>query len=260
MKTNFHTHTSLCRHAQGSAGEYAAAARAAGLDALGFSDHAPFPGDSLGYRMDFCELRDYIRDVDAVRKLYDEKMKIYRGLEIEYFPSCEDYYKELLDSKGYGLDYLVLGAHFFGESSQDSINIAGMRSTEDHIRYADNVAAALATGFFAFCAHPDIFLMDEREPDKNSDKAVKTIITAAEKYDIPLEFNANGLRRGLRQYPDGERYPYPTKRFWQELSGSKMKVIIGADAHIPGQVWDEYVDRAYDMCAGLRLNVIDTLF
>lgn len=261
MKTNYHTHTALCRHASGTVGQYAAAAEEEGLSALGFSDHAPFPECDLGYRMLFSELDGYIRDINAAKKLYDGRMRIYSGLEIEYFPTCGDYYKRLLDKEtGFGLDYLVLGQHYFGDSPSDNTNIAFVTDTMDFVRYADSIAEALATGLFAFCAHPDIFYKLHIGPDKNCDHAVKTIITAAEKYDIPLEFNANGLRRGIQPYPDGNRYPYPHERFWRELSGSKMRVVIGADAHIPEQIWDRYLDEAYDMCSKLDLNVIPSLF
>ena len=56
QKTNYHTHTPLCKHASGlNAAEYAKAAYDAGLTVLVFSDHAPFKDHDFGYRMDtFC--------------------------------------------------------------------------------------------------------------------------------------------------------------------------------------------------------------
>ena len=60
MKTNFHTHTQRCRHAQGCAEDYLRAALDSSLSVLGFSDHAPFPDFDYGYRMPFSELEEYI--------------------------------------------------------------------------------------------------------------------------------------------------------------------------------------------------------
>ena len=47
MKHNYHTHTVRCRHAQNTEREYIEAAIAAGIETLGFADHAPqiLPGD-----------------------------------------------------------------------------------------------------------------------------------------------------------------------------------------------------------------------
>ena len=43
MRMNLHTHTPRCHHATGSEREYIERAIAAGLQTLGFSDHAPMP-------------------------------------------------------------------------------------------------------------------------------------------------------------------------------------------------------------------------
>ena len=96
--------------------------------------------------------------------------------------------------------------------------------------------------------------------DKNCDNAVSIILSAAEKYDIPLEFNANGLRRGKFDFPDGRRYQYPHERFWNELKGSAQRVIIGSDCHIPDLVYDNECTKALDICNNLGLNVINNIF
>ncbi len=41
IKTNYHSHTTRCKHAVGSDEAYVLAAIEAGLDEIGFSDHAP---------------------------------------------------------------------------------------------------------------------------------------------------------------------------------------------------------------------------
>ena len=41
MPADYHTHTPLCRHAEGEPEEFVDAAIAAGLDEYGISDHAP---------------------------------------------------------------------------------------------------------------------------------------------------------------------------------------------------------------------------
>lgn len=86
------------------------------------------------------------------------------------------------------------------------------------------------------------------------------IIGSAEKYNIVLEFNANGYRRGKVIYPDGERYQYPDVRFWNMVRDTNIRVIIGSDCHEPHQVFDEKVEFAYKTASSLGLNVIETIF
>ena len=54
MRTNFHTHTYRCKHAGGTEQDYVLAAINQEVSILGFSDHAPYPDDRFGLRMDFC--------------------------------------------------------------------------------------------------------------------------------------------------------------------------------------------------------------
>ena len=44
---DYHLHTTLCRHAEGEPTEYAAQAAKIGLYEIGFTEHAPMPGDDF---------------------------------------------------------------------------------------------------------------------------------------------------------------------------------------------------------------------
>ena len=70
IKINFHTHTNRCRHADGIAADYVQSALSAGVTQLGFSDHAPFPDYDFGMRMPYCELSEYIEDINALTVQY----------------------------------------------------------------------------------------------------------------------------------------------------------------------------------------------
>ena len=111
MLTNFHTHTKRCLHAYGTEEDYIKAAVSEGLVMLGFSDHAPFPDYDFGMRMPYSELDDYISTLDILKEKYKNKIKLFRGLEIEYHAKYLDYYHSLLDEKGF--DYLALGQHIY---------------------------------------------------------------------------------------------------------------------------------------------------
>ena len=44
---DYHTHTPLCRHAEGNPVDYAKRAIEIGLDEIGFSDHSPMNNDGF---------------------------------------------------------------------------------------------------------------------------------------------------------------------------------------------------------------------
>lgn len=257
MITNFHTHTYRCKHAYGTEEDYVKAAINQGVEVLGFSDHAPFPDYDFGLRMQYSELDEYLNEIERLKGIYGDRIKLLKGLEIEYHPKYLSYYKELLEKRG--LDYLALGEHTYINPQGDMKNIFFADSTKDYVDYASAVCEAVKTGLFAFVAHPDIMFINELQWDKNCEKACDMIIDCAEENNIILEFNANGLRREKRDYPDGNRYPYPHKAFWEKVSGRNIRVIIGSDCHIAEQINDNYVQLAKEMTKELNLNVIDTI-
>lgn len=257
MITNFHTHTYRCMHAQGTEEDYVKAAINQGVEILGFSDHAPFPDHDFGLRMKYDELDDYLNELERLKGIYGDKIKILKGLEIEYLTKYLSYYKELLEKRG--LDYLALGEHTYVNPQGELKNIFFAESTDDYVNYASAVCEAIETGLFAFVAHPDIMFINDYDWDDNCEKACDMIIDCAEKNNIILEFNANGLRREKRMYPGGVRYPYPHKNFWEKVSKRNIRVLIGSDNHQPEQVNDSYVQLARELTKNLELNVIETI-
>jgi len=254
MKVNYHTHTQRCRHAQGSEEDYVQSAIHSGVSILGFSDHAPFPDRDFGLRMSYDELRPHVDCLDELTKKYQDSIILWKGLEIEYLPEYLFYYEDLLTKEGF--EYLILGEHFYRNQEKALHNIAMANSTSDYLEYAEAVSQAIKTGYFKIVAHPDIYGMNLFAWDTNCDRATDLIIDTAIKYKVILEYNANGLRREEKDYPDGFRYQYPHQIFWQNLSQTEAVVIVGSDCHNPSQVWDEAVERAYDNLSELRITPV----
>lgn len=260
MRVNYHTHTPLCRHALGeSSAEYAKAAFENKIEILGFSDHAPFIDHDFGYRMLYNELDIYLSELDELKNKYEGKMKILKALEIEYLPEYanhNNYYEWLLNEKK--LDYLLLGEHFFRDSNNELFNIYNIPSISQITDYAKACAAAMDTGYFKIIAHPDLFGVNEYAWSSIQDEASDIIIESALKNDVIIEFNANGYRRGIKEYPDGERYMYPLVSFWEKVKKHNAKVIVSSDTHNPAEIWDYAMDKAYDYLKGLNITPIET--
>ena len=121
MKANYHSHTWRCNHAEGTEREMVERAIANGIQILGFSDHGPqiFPGDYYSnFRMRPEQLEDYVNQVLALREEYKDKIQIYVGLEMEYYPNLFKDVLPLLQSSG--VEYMLMGQHFLGDEINEN--------------------------------------------------------------------------------------------------------------------------------------------
>ena len=225
---------------------------------LGFSDHGPFPDIDPGHRMQFGQLDEYIASLDILKKKYSDRIRIFKGLEIEYLPSYNEYYKTLLSEKA--LDYLALGEHLYLSRSGEIKNIVFAESADDITDYAGEVCRAIESGYFSFVAHPDIFFINDLPLDERIEAACRAIIDCAAEHDMILEYNANGFRRARQLYPDGFRYPYPHPMFWELAAKSGIRVIIGSDCHAPDLVYDASFRYAEKSASALGLMLCDSIF
>ena len=258
MKANYHTHMYLCRHAEGTVEDYIKKAIAVGLKTIGMSDHAPFEElKDRSIRMQPNELPIYIHECDEAIKKYSDRIKILKGLEIEYFVSHEQYYIDLKKQ----FDFLSLGQHYIalGENTTNLKSSYILSKPEELEKYANTLVKAMASGLFKFVCHPDLMLFGYGSFDNIAKKYSEQIIDAAVNYNIPLEINANGIRRGIYRYPEGERYIYPRWEFWKLVKGRNAKVIISSDAHHPDLLADEAIELAYKFAADLEIEVEDEL-
>lgn len=252
-KVNYHCHCERCRHAMGAAGEYAREAAEKKLVRLGISDHLPYPDDRFGYRMPFAELEDYFQEVADLKQEYRGRLDIVCGLEGEYFEKDRRYYERLLSHEK--CSYLLLGQHFYIDGQENPVNVYQLESTVQYEEYANAAVEGMKTGYFKYLAHPDLMFINDLAWDAHCDRACDIIIDGAVKYRFPLEYNANGFRRQKQKFVDGERYPYPHSRFWDKVKGTEIQVYVGSDCHEPSQVYDRYVEMAYEKLADAGIAV-----
>ena len=94
MRNNYHTHTYRCRHASGTERQYVMNAIKSGFSELGFSDHCPWPFDDdfeSTCRMHPDEFPGYVKAVRKLGEKFADDIKIYCGLECEYYPAMLDW-------------------------------------------------------------------------------------------------------------------------------------------------------------------------
>lgn len=255
-KTNYHTHTARCFHAEGRDEEYVRAAIRAGFELLGFSDHGAVPFDG-GYvspmRMSMEEADGYIGSVRALADRYQGEIKIHCGMEYEYFPEHLALYSDLLSSGK--LDYIILGNHF------DLDERRGMYFAEctgpEHIRrYVDTALAGLQTGLFSCLAHPDLFLYGYPRFDAEARQASRDLCAGARSMGVPLEYNLLGLEKQAEGVPG---LGYPHIAFWEIAAEEGCTAIIGVDAHRPEALLEYGYEEACAMLDSLGIRRVSTL-
>ena len=256
MKSNYHTHTYLCNHAIGTVEDYVKKAIELNIKTLGMSDHAPFNFlEDRSVRMGIEDYPIYLKELSSSIEKYGDLIKIYKGLEIEYFPTHIKHYQELLKE----LDYLVLGQHYIQKNGKLK-SIYHLKEVDDMKIYVKTLIEAMETNNFKIIAHPDIFLFNqENELTEEMLYLSKMIILSAKENNVALEINANGFRKGKIIVNGQVKYRYPRKEFWELTKNTGVKIIISSDAHKPKYLFDEAIIEAYKFATSIGLEVEEEL-
>lgn len=256
MKTNYHTHTYRCGHAEKDVLDYVKKAYESNYSLIGIADHAPMPISGMVGRMHMDELTDYLASIEEAKKLYLGMIDVKSGLEIEYFRHLHPYYESLLEQ----VDYLLLAGHFSNDHANFSEHSSYACTTHEAIlNYVDLMIRAMKTGYFTCLVHPDLFLFGVLYFDRFIKSQCERLIQAAIETNTVLEYNANGIRRGKVLIQGVLDYRYPREAFWRIAAALNAPVILGADAHRLSDLADETIEEAKRNIKRLNLNVITHL-
>ncbi len=245
MIANYHTHTARCGHAVGEDREYVEKAIERGLKVLGFSDHVPMPfpdGHESRFRVPLRLLDDYVSSVLGLREEYKQDIDVRLGFEAEYYPDLFEGMLRVLEP--YPVDYLLLAGHF--NDSRETVYNPQTQFSRDALRtYVDRIVEGMETGKYSCVAHPDLF--HYAGPERIYRREMERLCRRAKELDIPLEINILGLREGRN---------YPCDRFWPIVKEQGCRVVLGCDAHRPGDVAEpEQVASALAYAARFQLTV-----
>jgi histidinol-phosphatase (PHP family) len=243
-----------CKHASGDVVDYARAAHAAGLAAMGASDHSPLPGGAWEeVRMDLDELPAYEAAVALARREVPE-LRILLGMECDIGEAPSAYWTDQFLARGY--DYLIASVHYVSGRQGVVSAFEGSNEPETLRDLVRRTVWAIEDGRFAFVAHPDVFGCCNLRWNVDCRAAAKDICAAAAARRVPLELNSLGLRRGDIDTPDGRRARYPWLPFWEVAADCGVPTVISTDAHHPKDI-AHGLDRLLAMAAGLGLTVVD---
>lgn len=232
-----HTHTPLCKHAQGEPRAYVQAAKAAGLQGLVFTDHSPMPTwFDPEVRMELEALPFYHALLEQVR-VEAGNFYVGIGLEADYHPGTEYFVKRLLS--GYDYDYIIGSVHYLGAWPFDNPRYAGEFAERDlrevYQAYFKLVAKAARTGLFHAIGHLDLpKVMGYRPPEGYADLAEEALqVIAAE--GLALDVNTAGWRKKAAEI-------YPSPELLARAQALQIPVVLGSDAHRPEDVAYRFTD------------------
>ncbi len=228
---NLHTHTSYCDGAD-TPEEMVIAALDKGFDSIGFSGHSYMTYSK--YLGDVDRTEEYKKAVLELKKKYEDRIKIYLGLEVDMYSAP--------DMRGY--DYLIGSVHYFkigdeyvgfDKTEQEVEDVINTYFGGDGMEYAKFYYKTLAElpqyGNFDIIGHFDLITKhsDNRTFfDTTSEEYINAAFEAIEALagKIPFfELNYGAVARGYRLYP------YPSVALIKELKRRGFGVIITSDCH-----------------------------
>jgi histidinol-phosphatase (PHP family) len=231
---------------------YLAAAREAGIEELGVSEHV--------YRFrEVLEIWDHPFWIEQATDELDAYCEFVRttplklGIEADWVPGREEQIAALLDARDF--DYVVGSVHFVGERAvdDDAWDVWEGPAAPDEIwrRYFETLADAARSGLFDILAHPDLVKVwgkGRPRPDGDPRRYYEPLVEAVAESGIAVEVSTAGLRK-----PAGEIYPAPELAAMCVEAGADF--ALSSDAHLPEQVGYEY-ERAVELMRGWGIDEI----
>lgn len=236
LPPDYHTHTCLCRHADGVPLEYAAVAQRMGVPHIAVTDHCPTDdGFGVGHRMELAEFGVYLRIIEYSRVL--SSVPILLGIEADYYPGCERFLGEWLERHPFDI---VLGSvhflNYWGHPTEPQ-TLGDARDPEEiWSLYFKRVGQLAETRLYDVVAHLD--LPKRYLPPLPEARLRELALPALDKIaeaGMAIEINTVG-----RLLPVGECHPSLSLLTWARERG--IGLTFGSDAHTPERVGDGFVE------------------
>ncbi|MCI8468676.1 MAG: histidinol-phosphatase HisJ family protein [Eggerthellaceae bacterium] len=256
---NTHCHSRYCGHGAGEVEDYAAAAEAAGLTTLAFTEHFPLSAsfDPDGYlSVPWDQMAAYREAVERAREAHPS-LDIILGCEMDYLGADEDRAITAADLAPYEL---VLGSvHFVDAWAFDDPAQRGAweePGAPERIwrRYTELwcAAAADASQPFHVMSHPDLAKKFAYYPSYDLAPLYEAMAEACASTGRMIEVNTSGS-----YYACAEMFPAPALLAAFRRAG--VPCTVGSDAHDPANVARD-IERGYELMAraGYRCVTVPT--
>lgn len=236
MPADYHSHTPLCHHAEGTPEGYVDAALAAGLSEFGISDHAPaVPEPFDDWRMAESDLPAYFDWIERARGHAAGRIPVRAGLECDWLPGCEGWIESLAGRHDW--DYLIGSVHYLEDWDFDNPKWIGRWAEVDVAavwqHYWSTYADMARSGLFDLLGHPDLVKKFSHRPSGDLARYYEPVIEAIVTSGAAIELNTAGWHK-----PCAEAYPEPG--FLRLACRAGIPLVLSSDAHAPGEVGRDF--------------------
>ncbi len=231
---DYHIHTPLCGHADGTPEDFAEAAIAANVAEIGFSDHAPLPEPlRAGITMSTDEIENYLTLVQDAKERYAGRLSVKIGLEVDY-PLHASFPRWYFSDPRF--DYLIGSCHFIDGWGFDNPDHAAEFDRRDvnavYRRYFEILRNLVQSNLFNIIGHIDLVKKFGHRATGNCSDAIRAIFSPLPE-NVAVEINTSGLRKPVREM-------YPSREILGVLFERNVPVTLGSDSHTPCEVGYEF--------------------
>lgn len=232
---DYHIHTLLCNHAEGSMESYIQSAINLGMSEICFLDHLTLQESEKGLSMAPGEVSYYFHAVQRLKQQYKPAITVKAGLEIDFNPAYTDLFQEIVDT--YAFDVIASGLHF-----PEGLNIVSHNSDWGHGEknadyiyglYYEQMEKMLDFNYFDVVCHIDLVKKFGRKSSKSLDKKCNEILLKIKTKNLCVEINTSGYN-----HPVQEAYPSPD--IIKKCYKLGINITLGSDAHSPVNVGQHY--------------------
>ena len=110
--TDLHVHSIFSYDSEETTENYIRKAIERKDERIGFVQHYDYDCFLAGDKNQLCDLDAYKNEIDRLKNVYGEKIKIFFGIEFGYDDCAENRYAELADK--YQFDYVINSVHLVG--------------------------------------------------------------------------------------------------------------------------------------------------
>lgn len=232
IKTDFHTHTTYC-DGKNTPEEMVLAAIDKEMTAIGFSGHACTSFD-LGWCMSVEGTEGYLDEIERLRDIYSNKIRIYHGAEVDYY---SDYLSDRFEYRIGSVHYVEKnGVRYSVDDSPELLDdIAREAFGGDYMAlcesYYANVADVINRTGADIIGHFDLITkFNEVSPkiNTNDERYIAAWKQAADKLlktEALFEINTGAISRGYRTAP------YPATAIIDYIGTNGGSFILSSDSH-----------------------------
>jgi histidinol-phosphatase (PHP family) len=244
MLISYHNHTTWS-DGKSTIPEMIEAARRAGLDELGISDHFAIASDHrrFSWSLSIESLNSYVEEVlKAIRNTKDLTVRL--GVEVDYFPETLEESIKLLAP--YPFDFIIGSVHFIDEfvidlNAKPWEGLSQIQRDDTWRAYWRHLRNAAQSGHFDFIGHFDLPKKFGYFPSVDLRQEAFAALDAMAAADAAIEINCSGWDKPVQE-------AYPQLLYLKEARLRNIPLLINADAHSANDI-TRHFDRARALAA-----------